>query len=305
VRTWVGWALVAVGCGSPDPATHDARVIDSDEDTDAPIDTPPPPCDVTMPFGDAQPLQGINTTSDEMYAWLTPDELTIYFTSAASGSSDRDIYVGTRASTTAPFTGVKKLPGVNTNGTEERPVLSSDGKTLYADSVTEILVATRDNTTDDFGAFAPLAEVNSGSNDFGPWVTTDGRTMYLASPRDTGTTSNVQIHVSTRANTTAPWNTPILVPELNSGGFDGTPVVSEDGLEMFIESARPGGPTRIYRAIRSSTSDPFGMPQEVTELVAGAPVAPTWLSADRCRLIYLRTVTGNAFDLWIAARPPP
>src|SRR5262245_51246970 len=57
--------------------------------------------------------------------------------------------------------------------------------------------------------------------------------------------------------------------ELNTPSLDGCPIQSPDGLSIYLASNRPGGQggLDIWVATRSSTSAPFGAPQNL-----GAPV---------------------------------
>src|SRR5262245_65446928 len=60
--------------------------------------------------------------------------------------------------------------------------------------------------------------------------------------------------------------------ELNTPSLDGCPIQSPDGLSLYMASNRPGGKggLDIWVATRSSTSAPFGAPQNLGEPVNSA-----------------------------------
>src|SRR5437868_12028536 len=96
-RVWI--AVVAwVGCEpahGPAAAPPDAA---SDVAPDAAL-----PCDVAKPFAAPTPLSSVNTDGEDNGAWLSPDQLMIYFTRAPGDYTTRDIYVAGRAAIDQPF----------------------------------------------------------------------------------------------------------------------------------------------------------------------------------------------------------
>lgn len=61
-------------------------------------------------------------------------------------------------------------------------------------------------------------------------------------------------------------------PDLNTPALDGCPIQSPDGLSLYLASNRPGGKggLDIWMATRSSTSAPWGAPQNLGEPVNSA-----------------------------------
>ena len=110
-------------------------------------------------YGPAQLVPGINSTSDDGQPNLRRDGLEIYFYSTRPGPDalgGPDLYVATRASTSAPWsTPVNLGPNVNSAAGETRPSLSWDGTALYFGSnrpaseagSADIYVTTRDKLT--------------------------------------------------------------------------------------------------------------------------------------------------------------
>ncbi|MBD2767780.1 PD40 domain-containing protein [Hymenobacter sp. BT664] len=88
-------------------------------------------------WGTPKPLDGnINSKSYEGDAYITPNGLTLYFsTGRYSEDGTLDLYVATRPSIDADFGTPKSLGGnINTRYDDDSPYLSRDGKTLYFSS---------------------------------------------------------------------------------------------------------------------------------------------------------------------------
>jgi len=308
--------VLACGCGSVSGKNPDAAV---GNDTGAHdvllIDSPPPACNLSAAFGTPVNVGGVNSNSTDDWGWLSADGLTIYFASAATNSSDLDIYYATRAQPTGTFTGVTLLPGVNTTNVEDRPVVTADGLTLFAESnasgVLHIYSATRSSALADFSSLTAVSALNSNAIDGNPWVSADGLTVYLASTRAGSNAGDFDIFKATRPNATTAFGTPTAVAELNMAStVDDAPVLSADGLEIFFASTRGivGTSARndIWHAVRTSTADGFGAPTKVTELSTDAiEDFPNWISADRCTILFSSDRSGGngGYDIWMATRP--
>jgi dipeptidyl aminopeptidase/acylaminoacyl peptidase len=263
-------------------------------------------CAPTAPFGTPAPMAEINTAGAEFNAWLSPDELTIYYGAVApAGIGGQDIYVATRASRDAAFGAGVLLSGVNSADDEGKIALTADGLTAYlaVGQPGDLYTASRASVTAAFDALTPVAGLNTAENDAGPWISPDGRTIYFHSHR----TRPVRIYRATRS--TGPFGAPEPVGELFSNHGDGDPVVSADGLSIYFASGRPGDVPRwdVWVATRSSTSDGFGAPVAIDAVnEAGKITWPTWISPDNCRLYFSSDRTGGEgdYDLWVAERSP-
>jgi hypothetical protein len=258
---------------------------------------------VTKPFGAPVPVGGVNTSSGEGGAWLSTDQLTIYF---ARNDADPNLYSATRVQPTEAFSNVAPLTEINTTKHEARPTLTADGLTMFMEvaaigSPLDIEVSTRASTAASFSAHTPVAVINA-ANDNNPWISDDGLLMYFSSDR----AGLSDIFRTTRASTSSPFNTPMPVGELNTAHREYIPVPSKDGLEIFF--GRDGTSTNldIFHATRSTLNDGFGMPTLISEL--SNPTSndyPTWVSPDRCQLMFASNREGGSgdHDIWIATRP--
>jgi Tol biopolymer transport system component len=210
------------------------------------------------PWGTPQNLGlNINTSASESGPALSSDGHRLYFVSNRPGGfGGNDIYVSRRQNKRDDFAWqppVNLGSGVNTLADEQGPEYFEDDKTgiitLYFGSNrpgglggTDIYASTLNENGDEeaFGPAVLVAELSSPFNDQGPSIRRDGLEMFLASDRPT--LGNVDLWVSTRANTSDPWSTPVnLGPTVNSMFADAGPALSFDGTELYFHSPfRPG-----------------------------------------------------------------
>ncbi|MBN1362967.1 MAG: PD40 domain-containing protein [Sedimentisphaerales bacterium] len=108
--------------------------------------------------------------------------------------------------------------------------------------------------------------VNTASNDLGAFVTVDGLELYFFSNRH----GNVDIYVTRAATRTSPWGPATNLGSKVNGSFsDNWPMVSPDGLELYLSSDRPdgyGGPD-LYVSTRATTQDLWGAPVNLGDAV--------------------------------------
>jgi hypothetical protein len=104
--------------------------------------------------------------------------------------------------------------------------------------------------------------VNTASNDLGAFVTGDGLELYFFSNRPGGY-GNADLYVTRAATRTSPWGPATnLGPKVNGSFSDNWPMVSPDGLELYLSSERPGGygGPDLYVSTRATPDDPWGDP---------------------------------------------
>jgi hypothetical protein len=259
-------------------------------------------CDVTKPFSPPVLLEGVNTSADESWGWLSADDLTLYFVRVDTGA---DLYVATRNQSGNPFTAAAKLEGVNTSDYEGRPTLTADGLAMFLETFgpdIDIHVSVRTTPVAIFSNHVPVAGINTASNEANPWIGGDGLAMYFASDR----MGTLDIFKATRTSINNQFGQPMALDSLNTSYRDESPVLSSDELEIFFASTRmQNGPSpfsQIFHATRSTPNEDFGIPTLVVEISSPASQeGPTWLSSDSCRLLFHSNRDGN-FDIWTAAR---
>lgn len=299
------FTLALAACSSP--SSHDVDAAPAD----GPAVDAAPPCDLTKPFGTPVLVAGVNTDDDDRWGWLTADERTLYFARAPAGGQAFDIYTATRPTLDEPFSNEKML-ATSTGLSEKRPVVTGDGLTMYMEWTgptgnVDIRVATRPDTSAEFGNHAALPVVStSTSSEANPWISSDGLTLYLTSDRN----GFNDIFVTTRATPTSDFAVPTAVDELNSNAGDYMGALSDDGLEIFFGSSRDTNLANddIFHAVRATPSGPFAAPLKLAELSdAATNEYPTWLSSDRCRLMFTSNRPGGpaSYNIWLTTRPKP
>lgn len=285
---------------SPDAAT-DAAVDGAVAMLDAPAG---PPCDRSKPFGAPVNVAGPNSSGSEMWGWLSPDGLTIYFDRMV-GQGDYDIFQANRAHTTEAFGIPGDLSILNTADIDARPVTTADGLSMFLETTRslagDIYESSRSTTSDAWSDPVPVAYVDTSNTESSPWISPDGLVLYYASKLANGTADIVRTSRSSRG---AYFSAPVALASLDTGANEYGPTLSDDGLEIYFASDRTGT-TLIYRATRASASADFSAPTAVTELNDGAAQVPSWLSPDHCQLMFFSNRGGGAgdFDIWLATRP--
>jgi hypothetical protein len=261
----------------------------------------------------------VNSAAAEMNSTLSPDELSLYFTSDRPGTvGPTDIWISHRECLTCPWqTPVNAGPPLNSAGQDAGPRFSIDGHLLFFQSdrtgLGDIYVTRRNNPNDDFAWGDPVllggdvntatgneqaadylqsAEDGSSNFYFNRMVGTVPPDIYYASVSRDGETRGPALSVS----------------ELNSTANDQHVTIRKDGRELFFSSNRTGGMGSfdIYRSTRRSAHEPWSAPVGVAALNTVANDQQPSLSADSRTVIFTSSRTGGlgGNDLWISTRSP-
>lgn len=188
-------------------------------------------------FDAGQKIAALDLGGDERSTWILPDALTIYIYSSA-GTGGYDLFVATRASTSAPF-GTPQPLGVNTAEIEEGGAVTGDGKTLYFQRGTAAETYRSINAGAGFATATAVAELNGPDAD-APIPSPDDLTIYFASAR-AGGMGGPDIYMATRPSTSDAFNQITNLTSLNSTEFDVPSWVSPDGCVMYLTSLRGPG----------------------------------------------------------------
>jgi hypothetical protein len=105
--------------------------------------------------------------------------------------------------------------------------------------------------------------INSPDSNYSSWITNNGLSLYITTTRFSHLDSDGDIAVSQRSRLNDPWGEPVrLGPNVNTVGFnEGFPSISEDGLDLYFQSNRPGGcgaVADLYVSHRPDPTDDFG-----------------------------------------------
>ena len=262
----------------------------------------------------------VNSASRDLNPELSPDGLSLYFTSFRDGPAD--IYVSRRASELCPWGAPVPLSApINGEGLQFSPDISPDGHYMYFASTghggfggTDIFVSYREDPTDDFGWETPVnigPTVNTQLDEHGPQFSAAGGgelyfnrvlppTMIFAVPM----TQDGQF-----GGEAAP------VDELNfPPGQNAEVAVRNDGREIMFWSGREGmprpgsvGSTDIFVSTRPHPNSPWSEPLSLGRPVnfEGSDLVPT-LSTDGLTMIFSTNRPGGLGlpDLWMSVRSP-
>lgn len=226
----------------------------------------------------------VNTAASDAGQVVSKDGLSLYFVSNRSGGlGGADLWVSQRAHLTDAWGPAQNLGStINTSGSEQTPTLSLDEHLLFFTSTRpggfggfDLYVSRRYNKRDDFGWQAPVnlgSGVNSVDAELGPTVVEDDATgaidLYFSSNRSG--VGGFDIYRST-LQPDETFGPAVLVEELSSASDDVRPWVRRDGLELFLDSDRPGtlGGLDVWVSTRASTADPWSVPANLGSLVNG------------------------------------
>jgi WD40-like Beta Propeller Repeat len=262
----------------------------------------------------------VNSSAGEMNAALSPDKLSLYFTSnRAGGLGGTDIWVSQRDCDTCPWqTPVNLGAPVNSAGADAGPRLSIDGHLLFFQSdrpggqgSLDIYVSRRNNPKDDLGWGNPVS-LGTGVNTPAAEQAAD----YLQSAEDgagnlyfnrgLGNATDLYYAAVTRDGETR--GPAVLVSELSDPtALDQHASVRKDGREVFLASLRVGGlgGFDLWTSTRASVHEPWSAPVNLGSPLSTASndMQPS-LSSDGRTLLFtsdrLGGLGGN--DLWISTR---
>jgi hypothetical protein len=264
----------------------------------------------------------LNTVYNDMYAFLTRDGLTVYFSSDRPGGlGGDDLWVSHRDSVDSPWQTPVNLAVLNTPNADSLSVLDNSEDIMYFFSDRGGGCSPGDLWTSDFdhatGQWTTPVNmgcvVNSPFQDNAPafYANDDAgtATIYFGSNRHGGV-GDFDVYQTTTTDTdlhTATWSAPQLVPEISSPARDTRTFVRHDGRELFITTGRAGGlgGLDMWVATRDSNTDPWSTPIDV-----GAPISSSaddgspWLSRDGHTLYFFSTRAGGlgGRDIYFSTR---
>lgn len=247
----------------------------------------------------------LNTPAVDGCVSLSRDGRAIYFNSNRTGN--HDIYVATREDTESGFGNPERMPDTINTGMDEACPTIANGNRLYfhrrsATDLANIWVSKWG--PNGWGEAEELGgEINTAgmeeSVDF--YDDEDGRRVTVFSRRNPDG-SGGRLMMSVDGATAVPLDGPV-----NSVGANNRPTVTRDGRTIYFDSTRPGGvgAQDIYVATRSSTSEPFGTPFNLTALNSPQFDARPAISFDESELYFSSARAGSESaqpDIWRTAR---
>jgi Tol biopolymer transport system component len=265
----------------------------------------------------------INSAAGEQHAALSPDGLSLYFSSdRAGGAGGFDLWVSRRNSPASAWQAPQAVTVLNSAAAEFAPAFDPSGLWLFFGSERDggcggrdLWLSHRFDAARDDRWSAP---VNMGCGvlswtgfDDGPTYFQDGKrgVLFFISDRPGGLGLR-DLWTATHANGGA-FSAPVNVAELNSGADDSRPSVRADGLELFVTSQRAGSVPQgvtpssdIWVSRRTATGAAWPALVNVAELNSSATEAAPTLSRDGRIMIFTSNRPGGqgGLDLWTTSR---
>lgn len=276
----------------------------------------PPVYEQYTAFNNPEVVTVTGYSGSVMEPFISRDGLYLFFNNEAPG--DKDIYYATFVgATTFSFAG--EVKGVNHVGAVDGVPTMDIANTFYYvttafyqnppphyDTVYSGVFDPATGNVNGIAAVDGVAEDIAGHLNFDVEISSDGNTLYAVDGIFSGNAfpdeANIFIAVKNAANTFVRLaNSATIMANINTNDLEYAPGISADGLELFFTRLRLSDfDTRIYRAVRPSTSTPFGRPQYVSA-ISGFVEGPA-LSPDEKSLYYHKR-DGSAFVLYRVTRP--
>ena len=282
-------------------------------------------------FGEWSPpvplLAPLNTPSNDEYAVLSRDELTMYFTSdRPGGRGGLDLWSSTRDSIDSPWNDPQNIGSINSEADDSLPFLSANEHLLYFHSARtdpntcggqgDLWMTRRRDRHSEWQNPINLGcdpvGPNTSATDTAPSLFEDPKTenvwLFFGSNRGGGV-GDFDVYASPMTRDHGLVGRGVLVPELSSPKRDTRIFIRRDGLETFITSNRDGslnGSLDLWVSVRGTLSEPWSISTDLGLPVNSAydDVAP-WLSKDGTTL-YLSTNrdggAGSPRDIWYTTR---
>lgn len=261
---------------------------DEDEGSGAEPDVWPEPvvdeaCDVAAPFETVEPVPGLEGHD----ARFSPDETVALFV-RQKDDGGFTVWQAERRSVELPFEPARRLDALGSDSDERGPTTTSDGLTIYFFSSrpnrggSAILRSRRQSVSEPFPAPTEVLSFLGGNVD-APYVGMDPDRIYFVGAGGG----------ASRIYETWPDGDrladPISVDATSSNVLLDDPVVTADGSIMYVRYFEPERSLHLIAMMqRDRLDEPFDEPMVVESLDVGESATPTWVSADQCRLYFMR-----------------
>lgn len=255
----------------------------------------------------------LGLTSNDGWAQISPNGLTIYFASDRSGGHGyQDIWMATRGSLEDLWQEPVNLgPAVNSSDWDWAACVSLDGRELYFTSEHgcvpndwDLWVSARPTADAPWGQAVNMGiKVNSSSPDGNPTLSEDKLMLIFSSERPGGKGLG-DLWATRRSAVGEPWSVPVnLGGPVNTSGYEAGPSLSLDGRYLFYTSVMPNNSATWNQIMFSAlgADGQWGVPRNLAKEVslpgyAGGPA----ISPDGYTLYFTSDVpegVGGA-DVW-------
>lgn len=283
-----GDALAADATDAADAGSHDSRSIDA----------PAEPClarwlDGSIRFDAPVLLDTLNSPQSDRDAFLTSDELTIYFSSERNAVNNGDVFTSTRASVTAAFPAPSMFVAATTPGYDSKLAMTDDELLfVVANDQTgtkggpDIWQSARSATSNGWNTLDESHEgtLDTAVSELDPAMTPDGLHIYLSVG-----TGIQHIGLSTRPSRSMDFSAPTTITAIDNSVGEADPAISADERILLFTSGRTGAGhagQNLWYAVRADPTQAFGAPQPVPDVNTDADEGDAFLSRDGCHLYF-------------------
>lgn len=262
---------------------------------------PPPANLATLPGS----RSGISTPAVDGCASLSPDGLSIAFTSNRTGNFD--IYLSRRPSRNVGFgTPVALPPPINMGSNDSCPTLATNNRIFFSsdreDPAYDLYVAQPSAGHWSVTRLGPNINHPGSLDESAALFNAGGHEVMLYSSRHPDGTGG-KIYQSVDGGPAT-----LIGGGVQSIGSDNRPSITPDGRTIYFDSDRPGtlGGPDLYVATRLSPFGPFGPATHLSGLSEPGFDARPFISMDGTMLTFSSARVGNpspAPDIWYSIRP--
>ncbi len=199
---------------------------------------------VAAPFVVDSPVLGVNSATDEGRLELTDDELTAVFSSVRTGSIGNDLYLGTRATTSASFAlDAAAMANLNSaDGDKDPHLIAGTTRLYYSVGETAIKVSDRAGTVYAAPQTLEVPPPPGATTVADPQPSPDELTLLFSA----GDVGALDFYVATRNTVAETFGSPRSLPILNTANLERDLFVTADGCEVWF--SRQLTNDEIYRS---------------------------------------------------------
>jgi len=202
----------------------------------------------TAAFGTPQLVGGVNSVGSDAWPSPTGDGLMLFFETMRTGPNQ--VFVATRNTILAQFSGAAGVVNVSQGVESGQPYVIPSGRALYLFIGADLFRAEL-GANAQFETPVAVSTINTPSVEYFATPTGDELTLYFASNRtDAPAKGNFDIWMARRASSTAAFDPPVNVQELNTANEEFPSWISPDNCRLYFSRGDAAG-EKIFMAERA------------------------------------------------------
>jgi Tol biopolymer transport system component len=204
------------------------------------------------------PVVELNSTDEDQSPGITPDGLTMYFSSrrptASIPGGSSNTWISTRPNRTTPWSAPQLVLEVSSTMEEFEPQPDTTNTRLVfyrqvGATDRDLFIANRESTTLAWDTPTPMADVNTTAIERSPFLSADNQAIWFSSDRESLTSGVNDIFIATRMMPSESFGVAVAQTELNTPFDDDDPCLSADG-RIIVFTSNATGNYEIYEARR-------------------------------------------------------